>query len=229
VTPRAVPITSEIFQVGGGGLTCPEDAAIYLIALNDGGGVLIDAGTGRATDRLLLNIDGTGVRLERIEAILLTHCHFDHTGGARALRDRLRCPVVMHQADAPYLEQGDTEVTAASWYGAGIEPCPVDRRLSGPVEDLAFAGRAVTALHIPGHSPGSIAYMTRSDGQRILFAQDVHGPLHPSLRSDRHAYQASLRLLLDLEADVLCEGHFGVFRGEAAIGRFIRTYLKEVL
>ena len=48
---RSITITSEILQVGGYGLTAPEDAAIYLINF-DGHAALVDAGTGRGHKRL---------------------------------------------------------------------------------------------------------------------------------------------------------------------------------
>ena len=82
-------ITGEIDQVGGGQLTAPEDAAIYLINFN-GQAALVDAGSGRALPRLLDNIRACGVDPDQIEYLLLTHCHFDHTGGAQALRQQLR-------------------------------------------------------------------------------------------------------------------------------------------
>jgi glyoxylase-like metal-dependent hydrolase (beta-lactamase superfamily II) len=59
-------ITGEIHQVGGGQLTAPEDAAIYLIKV-DGHGALVDAGCGRALPRLLDNIRACGVKPEQIE------------------------------------------------------------------------------------------------------------------------------------------------------------------
>ena len=83
-------------------------------------------------------------------------------------------------------------------------------------------------MHIPGHSPGSVAYVTEVDGQQIVFAQDVHGPLHPSLKSNWADYRASLEKLMALEADVLCEGHYGIFRGRDEIDPFIRSFLVRV-
>ena len=168
-----------------------------------------------------------GVRPEQIEYLLLTHCHYDHTGGAHDLRDKLGCPVVMHELDADFLERGDNEVTAASWYGSKLQPCPVDRRLRGAQETLPLGGRAITALHIPGHSPGSVAYLVESEGQTVLFGQDVHGPLDLRLHSNRADYRASLERLLALEADILCEGHYGIFRGKPAVAEFIRSFLDE--
>ena len=82
------------------------------------------------------------------------------------------------------------------------------------------------AVHIPGHSPGSVAYLTSSSGLKILFAQDVHGPLHPSLLSNAEDYLASLQRLIDLDADVLCEGHYGIYKGKENIARFVRSFMR---
>lgn len=223
---QPIPITREIFQVGGYGLTAPEDAAVYLINF-DGHAALVDAGTGRGHARLLDHLDKRGIRPGQIEYLLLTHCHYDHTGGALGLRDKLGCPVIAHELDADFLERGDNEITAASWYGAKLYPCPVDRRLSGARQILPLGERSITALHIPGHSPGSLAFLTESEGQTVLFAQDVHGPLDARLRSNRADYLASLERMLALEADILCEGHYGIFRGKVAVADFIRSFLEE--
>ncbi len=216
-------ITSEIFQVGGGKLTAPHDAAIYLL-LFEGHGALIDAGCGDGRERLLQNIRNCGVDPGQIEMLLLTHCHFDHTGGAKWLQETLACKVVAHELDALYLERGDDAVTAAGWYSASLEPFLVDLKLTGARQTLLLGGKAIEAIHIPGHSPGSLAYLVESDGLRILFAQDVHGPLDPSLLSDRADYIESLKLLVSLDADILCEGHYGVYQGKEQIRRFIKQF-----
>ncbi len=65
-----------------------------------------------------------------------------------------------------------------------------------------------------------------SQGLKVVFAQDVHGPLHPSLLSSREDYLDSLQRLLDLDADILCEGHFGIFRGKEAVRDFIRQFMR---
>ena len=171
-------ITREIFQVGGGQLTAPEDAAIYL--LNFGGhAALVDAGGGRAQGQLIANIHACGVKPAQIEYLLLTHCHFDHTGGAAALKSLIGCRIVAHALEAPFLEQGDNTVTAATWYGTTLPPFQVDHKILGAEEGIFLGGRVIQALHTPGHSPGSMVYVTESEGLKILFAQDVHGPIAP--------------------------------------------------
>jgi glyoxylase-like metal-dependent hydrolase (beta-lactamase superfamily II) len=217
-------ITSDIFQVGGGHLTSPEDAAVYVIRFA-GHAALVDAGCGNEVEKLLANLEKFRIPLDSIEYLLLTHCHFDHTGGAKALRDKTGCKIVAHALDAVFLEEGNAEVTAASWYGQALEPFAVDRKLTGEREVIELGGKAIEAIHVPGHSPGSVVYLTESEGLRVLFAQDVHGPIHPSLLSDREAYLRSLELLLSLQADVLCEGHFGVYRGKEAVNKFIKRFI----
>jgi glyoxylase-like metal-dependent hydrolase (beta-lactamase superfamily II) len=217
-------ITKEIFQVGGGRLTAPEDAATYLINF-DGHAALVDAGCGAAQDRLLANIRACGVLPEQIEYLLITHCHYDHTGGVKALKDLLHCQIVAHALEAPFLEEGDNVATAANWYGARLQPFQVDHKVLGRQEDLVLGGRTVRACHTPGHSPGSMVYLTEAENLKVLFAQDVHGPLHPDLKSNQEDYRRSLEFLLALEADILCEGHYGVYRGKKKVADFIRRFL----
>ena len=224
VHPRK--ITSEIFQVGGSGFTSSDDAAVYLIVQGDGA-ALVDAGSGRGHDRLIQAVRACGVNPEAIRYLLLTHCHYDHTGGACRLRDETGCLTIMHELEAPYLEGGDNSVTAADWYDASITPCPVDIKLTGAISPITLEGMDITAYHTPGHSPGSVAYVTESDGITVLFGQDVHGPLHPSLLSMESDYIQSLKRLLELDADILCEGHYGIYEGKDKVRAFIETYLRE--
>ncbi|MHC4780906.1 MAG: MBL fold metallo-hydrolase [Planctomycetota bacterium] len=217
-------ITSEIFVVGGGDLTEPRDAAVYLIAFG-GSAALVDAGCGTSTEVIAGHVRRCGVDPTDITHILLTHCHFDHTGGAAALRASTGARTVAHELEASFIEKGDPVVTAAQWYGSSPVPCPVDIRLSDGEADLTVGDRAIRAIHIPGHSPGSVAYLVESSGKRVLFGQDVHGPLDPSLKSDPKSYRQSLSKLASLDADILCEGHYGVVEGRERVRDFIRSFL----
>lgn len=217
-------ITPEIFHVGGSGLTGLEDAAVYLVNFQ-GHAALIDAGCGHGQERLFKNIAACGVKPEQIEYLLVTHCHFDHTGGIRAVKDKTNCRVVAHELEAPFLEEGNDTVTAAKWYGATLDPVDIDWKLRGKGEILPLGGKTIEAIHVPGHSPGSLVYVTESEGLKILFGQDVHGPLDEKILSNREDYILSLNLLLSLEADILCEGHYGIFRGKRDVAEFIRSFL----
>jgi glyoxylase-like metal-dependent hydrolase (beta-lactamase superfamily II) len=217
-------IVENLWQVGGSDLTAPEDAAIYLVQLGKQA-ALIDAGCGNAHNRLVDNITAVLPGDVRITHLFLTHCHYDHVGGAAALRKQYGCKIVAHRLDTVYLESGDSGVTAASWYGAIMPPLIIDHHIKGRKKIFELGNGQVTAYHCPGHSPGSLVYTVRLEHQKILFGQDVHGPLDPSLLSNRGDYKRSLKFMMGLRADILCEGHFGIYKGIDNINRFIKTYL----
>lgn len=217
-------ITSHIYQVGGSSLSHPADAAVYLIR-GGASAALVDAGTGRAIDEIIQNIRESGTDPSSIRYLFLTHCHYDHTGGAEKIRSLTGCTIVAHQLDAEFIESGDSEVTAASWYGSWMEPTKVDIQISSSTAEFAVGDLELRTYHTPGHSPGSMVLTVISDGLLVLFGQDVHGPLNDALHSVRADYERSLEFMLSLEADILCEGHFGVFRGKANVRDFIESFL----
>ncbi|RJQ87309.1 MAG: MBL fold metallo-hydrolase [Desulfobacteraceae bacterium] len=217
-------ITENLWQVGGSDLTAPEDAASYLVRMGNAA-ALIDAGCGNDTPALIENIARVLPREVPITHLLLTHCHFDHTGGAEAMRSVLGCKIAAHRLDAAFLEAGESTVTAAAWYGRRMPPLPIDLKIDGPTESFQVGNGEIMAYHCPGHSPGSMVYTADIDGRKILFGQDIHGPLHPSLLSDRSDYLKSLQFILDLDADILCEGHFGIFHGRDEVRKFIRSFI----
>jgi glyoxylase-like metal-dependent hydrolase (beta-lactamase superfamily II) len=217
-----IRIKNDLSQVGGRGLTDPSDAAIYLVRFGDKA-ALIDAGSGRDHPQLITNIAECLESGVQLEYLLLTHCHFDHAGGAQAVRDEYGCRIVAHESDAIYLESGDNRVTGATRLGARLEPFAVDIRLQGQESTLSIGSGSVTAIHCPGHSPGSVVYTANIDGQLVLFGQDVHGPIHSEFLSDEKQYLDSLTRLLNLEADLLLEGHFGIIESKQEVRAFIEN------
>jgi glyoxylase-like metal-dependent hydrolase (beta-lactamase superfamily II) len=220
-------IRNNLWQVGGTGLTHPSDAAVYLVRFGDKA-ALIDAGSGGNHPQLIKNIAECLESNVQLEYILLTHCHFDHAGGAHAVREEYGSRIVAHELDAIYLESGDNRATGAVWYGGRLEPFTVDIRLQGRESTIAIGSSSVTAIHCPGHSPGSVAYTTEIEGQLILFGQDIHGPLHSEFLSDEKLYLDSLGRLLDLQADLLLEGHFGIIETKEEVRAFIEYWRSPV-
>ena len=218
-------IIDHIWQVGGDSLTASGDAAIYLIAL-DNSAALIDAGCGNGHKRLVQNISQCLPSGAKIEYLFLSHCHYDHVGGAEAVRKNYGCATVAHELDAAYLESGDSMVTAARWYNAYLAPLSIDHKIKTAKETFKVGSGVLTAYHCPGHSPGSIVLVSEVNGKKILFGQDIHGPLHEDLLSNQADYKTSLNFLLSLEADILCEGHFGIYRGKEEVRDFIKSFLR---
>ncbi|MFH0959983.1 MAG: MBL fold metallo-hydrolase, partial [Pseudomonadota bacterium] len=133
----SVRIRDNLWQVGGRGLTDPSDAASYLVRFGDTA-ALIDAGSGRGQAQLRKNIAECLEPRGQLVYLLLTHCHFDHTGGARALRDEYGCLIVAHELDAISLESGNNRVTGAALYGARLEPFTIDIKLQGQESKFAI-------------------------------------------------------------------------------------------
>jgi glyoxylase-like metal-dependent hydrolase (beta-lactamase superfamily II) len=218
-------IIDHIWQVGGDNLTGSGDAAMYLVAF-DSAAALIDAGCGDGHRQLVQNISQCLPRDAKIQYLFLTHCHYDHAGGAAAVRKQYGCTIAAHEMDAEFLEAGDSRVTAAQWYNSYLEPLPIDHKIQGAQETFKLGTGSITAYHCPGHSPGSMVLVSEVKGKKVLFGQDLHGPLHDDLLSSRKDYLKSLKFLLSLEADILCEGHFGIYKGKKEVREFIQSFLR---
>jgi glyoxylase-like metal-dependent hydrolase (beta-lactamase superfamily II) len=222
---RAKAICSRVYAVGGSGLSSPEDAFVYLV---DAGSelVLIDAGVGYGMSRIEENIRSLGRQPAEVQHIIATHCHIDHIGGLYAWKESYGPNVIAHELDRAGIEGENDGLTAASMYGVAYRPVKVDMLLKGEAEKLMLGDLQLNFLHTPGHTPGSICvYIDTNDG-KVLFGQDIHGPFSPAWGSDLGQWRLSMQKLLDLKADVLCEGHAGVFRGEK-VGRYIEGYLRR--
>lgn len=155
-------------------------------------GVAVLVDPGEEAERLLAAVDATGCTLQ---AIWLTHAHFDHVGAvAGILRDRA-VPVYMHPLDAPLYAAAAT--SAARW-GLTVDAPP------GPTTPLAegdtvHCGRyAFQVWHLPGHAPGHVAFIgeTLCISGDLLFAGSIGRTDLPLC--DPRAMQASLERLATL-------------------------------
>jgi len=217
-----------VYRVAGPDLTESRDCNVYLIDSDQP--VLIDCGFGEGYSRMLENIASAGVDPASIAWVVLTHCHVDHIGAADRLRNEFGAKLIMHELDAAIVERGDNRLTAAFCFEIDFKPLPIDVRASGEEDLLSLSGAHLRLLHTPGHTPGSISPFLDNDGTRILFGQDLGAPLLPEFDCDLAAWRRSMDKLLSLKADVLCDGHSGIYqpasRVAAYIRRFIRAYAK---
>ncbi len=77
----------------------------HLIRGNSGC-VLVDAGLPGSAVRVEKVLAKLGLAIEDIKAIVITHAHVDHAGGASELREKTRAPIIAHEADLPYYREG---------------------------------------------------------------------------------------------------------------------------
>jgi glyoxylase-like metal-dependent hydrolase (beta-lactamase superfamily II) len=125
--------------------------------------VVVDPGD--EAERLIAAIEELGLT---VEAILLTHTHFDHVGAVAPLARATGAPV--------YCPELETVVLAnimdfVPWAGFGpFESYEADRTVKGG-ETLQLAGLDIDVIFTPGHSPGHVAYSIA--GEQALFSGDV--------------------------------------------------------
>jgi glyoxylase-like metal-dependent hydrolase (beta-lactamase superfamily II) len=218
-------IIKDIYIVGGPDITDGRDGCIYLINLGEL--ILIDTGAGWSVDKIINNIQKLGLSSKDLNKVILTHCHIDHIGGVPEIKKRFGSKIYIHKLDAPPLETGDQILTAASWYQTTFPPTPVDVKFNLPEEVLTIGEQKIVCLHTPGHTPGSICIYLDKDGKRILFGQDLHGPLLEEFGSNLEDYGRSTKKLLELEADILCEGHFGIYMTKKDVKNYILSYRRQ--
>jgi len=219
-------IMDGIYQVGGSDLSDPYDAGVFVIRC-DKDLVMVDCGAGRSHGAIEENMRAAGLDPAHITTLLLTHCHVDHIGAVPYFRETYGCSVVAHELDAGAIESGDPGLTAARWYNTRLKKTTVDRRLKGDSEYITCGKDKIHCMHTPGHTPGSISAYIDRGGSRILFGQDIHGPFSREFKSDISQWRASMHKLLELKADILCEGHFGIYRPSERVERYIKGYLDQ--
>ena len=135
------------------------------LARPDGSDRAIVVDPGDDADRLLGAIDELGLN---VEAILVTHCHFDHIGAVAPVAGATGAPVWCPEIEVPVLAD---IMSFVPWPGFGpYESYDADHSVKGG-ERLELAGLEIDVLHTPGHSPGHVTYSIAD--VPALFSGDV--------------------------------------------------------
>src|SRR5437763_168921 len=140
----------------------PVQENCYVVR-RDGADVAFVIDPGEEADRLLGAIDELGVR---VDAILLTHTHFDHVGAVAPVAKATGAAVYCPKLEVPVLAD---IMSYVPWAGFGpFESYDADETLEGG-EHLSLAGLEIDVIFTPGHSPGHVTYAIGD----ALFSGDV--------------------------------------------------------
>jgi glyoxylase-like metal-dependent hydrolase (beta-lactamase superfamily II) len=195
------------------------------------GDLLLDSGMGIHPLRQAVSL-----LAERPLLAVASHTHIDHIGAHHEF-----CDCAVHAAEADILRRPDRRNTIADVYltdemfeaaappgyssatyiVSGAEPT----RLLAGGDVIDLGDRAFEVLHLPGHSPGSIALWEEKSG--TLFSGDTvyDGPLIDDFYHSRiDAYLTSMERLRRLPVEVVHAGHFGSF-GRTRLHQLIDDYV----
>ncbi|HKH65157.1 MAG TPA: MBL fold metallo-hydrolase [Solirubrobacterales bacterium] len=153
-----MPLEVEMLTVG------PVAENCFLLR-RAGSDRLLVVDPGEEAERILAAIGATGAKAE---AILITHCHFDHIGAVTPVAEATGAPVYCPEIEVPILED---IMAFVPWEGFGpFESYTPDEIVRGG-ETLELAGLELDVVFTPGHSPGHVSYAVR--GENALFSGDV--------------------------------------------------------
>ena len=152
-------IDVRMFTVG------PVQENCFIVRRKDATNALI-VDPGDEADKLLGALDNLGI--ETVEAILITHTHFDHVGAVAPVAKATNAPV--------YVPELEKEILAnimdyVPWPGFGpFESYDADHTVAGG-ETLELAGLTLDVVFTPGHSPGHVTYAIADED--AVFSGDV--------------------------------------------------------
>jgi len=148
----------EMLTVGAIGENC-------FLFRREGSDRLLVVDPGEEEERILAAVEATGAS---VEAILVTHCHFDHIGAVAPVAKATGAPVYCPEIEVPVL----ADIMAfVPWEGFGpYESYDADEIVRGG-ETLELAGMEIDVVFTPGHSPGHVTYAVQ--GEPAIFSGDV--------------------------------------------------------
>ncbi|MCH7488967.1 MAG: MBL fold metallo-hydrolase [Chloroflexi bacterium] len=182
---------------------------------------LVDAGITGIAPKIFDALGAQGGRPEQLHTIILTHHHADHMGGCAELVESTDAQVMAHALEAPVI-RGDQQPPEAQiteierpFHEQAVKATPpaaparVDRELDDG-DEIDLGGGALV-VHVPGHTPGSIALYLPA--KRVLFTGDAAARLPDDrviagvFNVDPAQTRESFCKLAELDFDVACFGH----------------------
>jgi glyoxylase-like metal-dependent hydrolase (beta-lactamase superfamily II) len=194
---------------------------------------LVDTGMPGSAEAILKYVHGLGHTLADLTRIVITHHHVDHTGSLAAIKERTQANVLAHPADTPYIagerprpgRQLYRMLSAVSSLGSVAVDVPIE-----DAETLNILSGA-TVIHVPGHTPGSVAL--HFPVERLLITGDAINHRGNQLSTPVELFTedmgqaiASIRCLAKLSFETLCPGHGDPIVGGAA--KQVRAMLREM-
>ncbi len=236
-------------------LTSRFDCNVYLL---DGKTelALIDSGGGIEPERIVCQIENSGLDIQQLKTVLLTHAHGDHAAGAKFWRDRFDAHVFCAAEARAWIESGDKVKTSfdaaikAEIYPTDCQfpPCPIARELNDG-DEISIGDLRLGVLSTCGHARGHVGFLldnepaegeSQNNSGRALFGGDLifaggKISLLNTWDCSIPEYAASIARLHDLKIERLFPGHGAPLLADAqrdierANARFLRLGVPPTL
>ena len=167
---------------------------------------------------------------KNVKYVLITHGHFDHTGGTNLVKEKTGAKVVVHREDEEMLLDSSKNEFRAN-YGYDMPPIIADILVEDGTE-LMLGNAKIKVMHTPGHTKGGVCYIFEDD--RIIFSGDTLFRLTAG-RTDLYGGNARTELMSLAKIGEL-EGDYKVYPGheedttldfERENNRYIRTRFRR--
>ncbi len=139
------------------------DSNVYLLEGDDP--IVVDTGTGMFADTTLEEMSKI-VPLRTIGRIVLTHCHYDHMGGAARIQEATGGRIYLHEAEAGPIMAGDTSLMISDMFGTRAAMVDLEPLRSG--QKLKLGSEELEVVHTPGHSPGGIVLFEPKSASAVV-------------------------------------------------------------
>ncbi len=185
--------------------------------------ILVDSGRRYAWLRLKHNLKKLGVNDKNLEALMLTHTHFDHAENAANIKEQFGARIIAHETEAGYLEAGDSPLPAGTvfytkWlmktFRTKAQPMFRYRPVACDIKvrdkfDLNPLGFNACILHVPGHTKGSVAIIVDNE---VAFTGDnmvgvFDNSIMPPFGDDIPGIIRSWKTLLDTGCSLFVPNH----------------------
>ena len=103
------------------------------------------------------------------EKVLLTHAHIDHIAGVRYVCETYNLPITTHCDSKPFLSQAEDYGMAMGFGCKNMDD--IELECISDNDTISFGNSSITALYVPGHAAGSMAYVI--DNPSVVFTGDV--------------------------------------------------------
>ncbi len=210
------PIVPQVYRI-------PLGIVNAFLIVSDGL-TLIDSGVPGSEAKILHGVRALGYKPQDIHHILVTHCHWDHSGSLQALKKASGATAYMHPLEASMVRRGQAmrpAQPAPGWLNrlivrllqtrrsaTTIPATEIEHQVSNEAELPIAAG--IQPVLTPGHTAGHLAYFWPFHGG-VLFVGDAASNLfglgYSLIYEDLQQGQRSLASLAKLEFEVACFGH----------------------